>query len=99
MEESIPKAEEWGKIASFWKTCILKRKHTFIFLIQALTQIIPDAFKEFVKAHCSFPTHQPRHVENSNILIATTPEALVGPCPKHEKEEKSEISLQVGQEW
>ena len=71
-------------VASF-ETYTPKRKHTFIFDCPDPNH--PDAFERICERLFILSQLINQNIdENSNILIATTPEAIVGPCPKHEKE-------------
>ena len=100
VEESIPKAEEWGEdVASFLENLYPEKKTYFYLFDSSPDPNHPDAFERICERLTVLSQLINQNIdENSNILIATTPEAIVGPCPKHEKKKKSEISLQVGQE-
>ena len=101
VEESIPKAEEWGEdVAAFMESLNPDQKVEFHLFDSVPDPNHPDAFEKICERMTilsSLIRTSPKR--NHLLLIATTPEALVSPCPKHERQKKSELILSAGQEY
>ena len=101
IEESIPKAEEWGEdIAAFLESLNPQKKIEFFIFDCPPENNHPDAFEKI----CDRLTILSALLRNgseqdSQILIATTPEALVSPCPQQKLQQESELTLKAGMEY
>lgn len=101
IEESIPKAEEWGEdIAAFMENFYPQGKIEFFVFDGPPENNHPDAFEKVcdrLTVLSALLRSEPR--ENIQILIATTPEALLSRCPQQKKQKESELSLKAGMEY
>lgn len=100
IEEDIPKAEEWGEdTASLLEEINPSKKIHFHIFDHAPDSSHPDAFDRICERLTVLSILlQIDQNTDSHTLIATTPEAIIGPCPKYQKKKDSEITLQSGQE-
>ena len=101
VEESIPKAEEWGEdVASFVEHLKPGIEMEFHLFDSAPPATHPDAFEKTCDrlAVLSSLIHKNK-TDKKIILIATTPDALVSACPKHSCQKESELILQTGQSF
>ena len=100
VEESIPKAEEWGEdVAAFMESLNPDQKVEFHLFDSVPDPNHPDAFEKICERMTilsSLIRTSPKR--NHLLLLATTPEALVSPCPKNERQKKSELFLSAWQE-
>ncbi len=100
VEENIPKAEEWGEdIAAFMENLNPEKKVHFFLFDSPPENNHPDAFEKICDRLTVLSALLRRDLDkNSQILIATTPEALISPCPQQKLQKKSELVLKVGME-
>ena len=101
VEESMPKAEEWGEdIAVFIENLQTKGKVEFYLFDNAPKSNHPDAFDKICDRSTVLSSLLRKGKKDSDIiLISTTPEALTGRCTKYEQHIKTELTLTKGQEY
>ncbi|MGY8713068.1 MAG: hypothetical protein ACKVJ1_04240, partial [Verrucomicrobiia bacterium] len=100
IEESIPKAEEWGEdVAAFLESFNPDQKIEFHLFDCIPESNHPDAFEKICDRLTILSTLLRSNRQKDHLLlIATTPEALISPCPKYQHQKESELILEPGQE-
>ena len=100
VEESIPKAEEWGEdVAAFLEGLDKERKIEYHLFDCTPQSSHPDAFEKTCDRLTVLSSLlRVNRKQKNRILIATTPEALLSPCPKIDSHRKSELILRPGAE-
>ncbi len=101
IEESIPKAEEWGEdVAAFMESFNSNQKVEFHLFDSVPNANHPDAFEKICERMTILSSLLRANPKRDHLLlIATTPDALISPCPKHERQMESELVLSPGQEY
>jgi len=100
VEESIPKAEEWGEdVAAFLESFDSQKKIEFHLFDCVPESNHPDAFERICDRLTILSSlMRSNQQRNYQLLIATTPEALISACPKYKHQKESELILSAGQE-
>ena len=101
LEEDLPKAEEWAEdtssIVEYVNPDIQVDFHTFDHPPQRSN---PDAFERSCDRLATLTTLLDSTEKDSDpkriILIATTPDSLISPCPILEEQRKSDLSISPG---
>lgn len=100
VEENIPKAEEWGEdVAAFLESFNPNQKIEFHLFDCVPESNHPDAFEKICDRLTILSSLlRSNSKKKPQLLIATTPEALVSRCPKYQYQKESELILRQGQE-